>query len=609
MIIDNKIITDHIINFLSGVVLGNAQQNKVLTLDRNKDITGINSLDLIQPLDNGSGGTGINTYNKGDILVASDNNILTKLNIPISNGEFLTTDTSTNVGISWNSYLLKNYLRFSDPEYLTSTTYFIEYLYTKLSNNLFIENKTLDLDTIGINGLLSSSTLSGTVLIDSISTTVTGTNTTFTTDFVVGDVINILNNYRRITNITSNTQLTIDSVYTLLNTWTLSGTASLSTTQKKFGLKALNTVNATSYASLNIGTYSGFSALSSAWTIELFFFLSATNANLVLTTSTTTFSFQLSYVRNSKQLSISLGQGTTFNIANASLITGTIAGSTWYHVAVTYTGSLYRIYFNGTLGLTINSATKISSTAFNSLIIGGNGTTAFNGFIDEVRVSDSVRYSSNFTPTTSQFTVDANTISLNHFENTTVNNSDDTLNVQFSYSRNGKYYSDSLLYLYGVSNDVNTGYILSNRSDVNQLVDVPSGYNTIIKLPFCIPVINNVPLNVYKNGNYVSYFPYYTIVTNATNITTTTYNLSNVIPNDCKMVNILVTHNHFGTTESSINIGSSNNIQNILRINITLNHSLTIKIPIHDSNQLIQAYLSNVASTTSYTLALCGIYY
>ena len=257
MIIDNKIITDHIINFLSGVVLGNAQQNKVLTLDGNKDITGINSLDLIQPLDNGSGGTGINTYNKGDILVASDNNILTKLNIPISNGEFLTTDTSTNVGISWNSYLLKNYLRFSDPEYLTSTTYFIEYLYTKLSNNLFIENKTLDLDTIGINGLLSSSTLSGTVLIDSISTTVTGTNTTFTTDFVVGDVINILNNYRRITNITSNTQLTIDSVYTLLNTWTLSGTASLSTTQKKFGLKALNTVNATSYASLNIGTYRG----------------------------------------------------------------------------------------------------------------------------------------------------------------------------------------------------------------------------------------------------------------------------------------------------------------------------------------------------------------
>lgn len=219
LIIDNKIITDHIINFLSGVVLGNAQQNKVLTLDGNKDITGINSLDLIQPLDNGSGGTGINTYNKGDILVASDNNILTKLNIPINNGEFLTTDTSTNTGISWNSYLLKKYLRFSDPEYLTSTTYFIEYLYTKLSNNLFIENKTLDLDTIGINGLLSSSTLSGTVLIDSISTTVTGTNTTFTTDFVVGDVINILNNYRRITNITSNTQLTIDSVYTLLNTF------------------------------------------------------------------------------------------------------------------------------------------------------------------------------------------------------------------------------------------------------------------------------------------------------------------------------------------------------------------------------------------------------
>lgn len=51
LIIDNNIITNQIINYLSNVTLGIAQSNKVLTLDTSKNVTGINSITLETPLD------------------------------------------------------------------------------------------------------------------------------------------------------------------------------------------------------------------------------------------------------------------------------------------------------------------------------------------------------------------------------------------------------------------------------------------------------------------------------------------------------------------------------------------------------------------------------
>ena len=107
-IIDNKIITDQIINFLSNVVLGAAQASKVLVLDSSKNISGINTLTLIQPLAETSGGTGKNNYTIGDILVADSSSTLTKLPKSAYNGDFLTTDTLSSIGVSWNFNLLKN---------------------------------------------------------------------------------------------------------------------------------------------------------------------------------------------------------------------------------------------------------------------------------------------------------------------------------------------------------------------------------------------------------------------------------------------------------------------------------------------------------------------
>lgn len=612
-IIDNKIITDQIINFLSNVVLGAAQASKVLVLDSSKNISGINTLTLIQPLAETSGGTGKNNYTIGDILVTDSSSTLTKLPKSAYNGDFLTTDTLSSIGVSWNFNLLKKYVNFCDPVLNSNTSYFIEYLFTKLFNNLIIENKTINLATVGINGLTVLPNLSGTIYPDPTSTILTGTGTTFLTDFVVGDVINISNKYSRVTNITSDTSITIDSAIVLLNTWSLNGTAALSTSQQKFGTTSLNATNATAYAELITGSGSNFSALASAWTIEFFFYLTAVNANLAICASSqTAFSFEIKFANSGDLLLLSLGQGTTFNIANGSTIPGAIPINTWTHLAIVYTGTSYLLFKNGVLGLTINNSNKITSTAFNSFRFGGNGSSVFRGFIDEIRISNSARYVTTFTPTTSQFTIDSNTISLNHFENTTITNSDDASNnIQFNYYRNGKYYSNSMLYLYGLMHNTIPGYILSNRSNILSLVDLPYGYTTTeaIKLPFCIPIINNIPVNVYKSNNYISYYPYYNIVTNATNTTPTFYVLPNVIPNHCKLINIMVIHNHAGTTQCDVNIGPSNMFQSILTLNTAIRQTITLQIPIYNYDQTIQAYLSAVASTTSYTLNLIGIYF
>jgi hypothetical protein len=89
---------------------------------------------------------------------------------------------------------------------------------------------------------------------------------------------------------------------------------------------------------------------------------------------------------------------------------------TWYHVAITRSGSTFRGFVDGTeASSTITSSASILSKDY--LCIGGliEGTTAMlNGYIDELRVSNTARYTAGFTPSTTAFTNDANTLLLIH---------------------------------------------------------------------------------------------------------------------------------------------------------------------------------------------------
>ena len=95
---------------------------------------------------------------------------------------------------------------------------------------------------------------------------------------------------------------------------------------------------------------------------------------------------------------------------------------TWYHIASVIDASVPSIttYVDGTSKTLSCSGTGIGindGTANFNIGIGRSDVPDrwFPGLIDEVRISNNLRYSGNFTPQTDDFTDDANTMGLWHF--------------------------------------------------------------------------------------------------------------------------------------------------------------------------------------------------
>ncbi len=140
-------------------------------------------------------------------------------------------------------------------------------------------------------------------------------------------------------------------------------------------------------------------------------------------------------------LGISLyGSRIAFGVHNGSsgyTICGNTALSTdtWHHIAVTRrTNGEMRIFVNGSLDRQVNGPTgdisyRVGRPITNGwvnepfLVIGAekhdydpNAYPSFSGWVDEVRISNIVRYTGNFTPPSAPFTPDGNTVGLYHFD-------------------------------------------------------------------------------------------------------------------------------------------------------------------------------------------------
>jgi len=94
-----------------------------------------------------------------------------------------------------------------------------------------------------------------------------------------------------------------------------------------------------------------------------------------------------------------------------------LSADTWHHIAVTRDGRDYEIYIDGnSVGTNTDTVDQdIPSTVYTIGAAFGGGL-ASDGYFDETRISTSVRYTSNFTPPTSEFTTDSNTLILLHFD-------------------------------------------------------------------------------------------------------------------------------------------------------------------------------------------------
>lgn len=204
-------------------------------------------------------------------------------------------------------------------------------------------------------------------------------------------------------------------------TITSGGGATISTTQAKFGSSSLAVSiagsNSTQYISIPstgdmvIGT--------GAFTYECWVYITAFNG------SAGTAGYIIdNRASNTDPNGFGISASTSNNgilvggFGSNTLITGsnTLSTNTWYHVAVTRS-------VTGTITLWIDGFSKGTATSSNSLtptvatFIGrGVATTTqtFRGYIDEVRLSNTIRYTTTFTPSTTRFQNDANTLFLFH---------------------------------------------------------------------------------------------------------------------------------------------------------------------------------------------------
>jgi len=106
----------------------------------------------------------------------------------------------------------------------------------------------------------------------------------------------------------------------------------------------------------------------------------------------------------------------------------TLATGTWQHHAFVRNGNTMTVYLDGvSQGTHDMTGRVIDITGYNNggantvpLTIGGmsTGSGSFNGYMDEIRISKIARYTAAFTPSTSAFTNDTDTVLLLHCNGT-----------------------------------------------------------------------------------------------------------------------------------------------------------------------------------------------
>ena len=92
--------------------------------------------------------------------------------------------------------------------------------------------------------------------------------------------------------------------------------------------------------------------------------------------------------------------------------TGVISANTWHHVALVRDGGEFEIFVDGTSVGTDSTARTFTTTAARIAAAAYDASEDFKGYMDRFRVSSIARYTSSFTPSTTAFTDDINTVLL-----------------------------------------------------------------------------------------------------------------------------------------------------------------------------------------------------
>jgi hypothetical protein len=205
--------------------------------------------------------------------------------------------------------------------------------------------------------------------------------------------------------------------------------------------------------------------------------------------------------------------------------TTTLSNGTWYHVAVSRRNDVFRLFINGTMEDSVSTDYNYSVSGMNTALYVGRysaaNSGAWNGFIDEIRISDKARYTSNFTAPTAAFSNDANTLLLIHSDTsngstTFVDSSGATKNTSgatASYVAANPTYGQSVVSWTGTGSDTTIGHGLSGAPECifvknrdngstdwavmhNSSYGGGEGYKAIIKLN------SDAPYSTSNNSDY-----------------------------------------------------------------------------------------------------------
>jgi hypothetical protein len=173
-------------------------------------------------------------------------------------------------------------------------------------------------------------------------------------------------------------------------------------------------------AHLQVPDHANWSFGTSAWTIEFWYKgnIAAGGGDRLFSkwdTSDKSWSIHFNGTDGSIAFSTS-ADGTTGDVSMEDPIQGIIDNS-WHHVAVTHgTDHDYRIWIDGEQdGATVNDTSGVFNSADDIMIMAERSTTPRNweaGSMTDIRISDSERYTTSFTPSTTRLVDDGNTLLL-----------------------------------------------------------------------------------------------------------------------------------------------------------------------------------------------------
>lgn len=127
---------------------------------------------------------------------------------------------------------------------------------------------------------------------------------------------------------------------------------------------------------------------------------------------------------------VEVGNNGTTGICGSTIVDDGV----WHHIAVTRNASngVVRLFVDGVIDATSSASSNTGNISYRDgrptsypnsdpyLVLGAEkhdypGSLYYRGWLDELRISNTIRYSANFMPPSSPFTTDANTVALYHF--------------------------------------------------------------------------------------------------------------------------------------------------------------------------------------------------